>query len=164
MGHPIGCVHVKASKLKIRKGHEINAIDRFMVKFAISDKEYDGTPCWEWTAAEAPPYGYGRFWLGRRYECAYRWAYEYFIGPIPEGLVTDHLCNNPRCVNALHLKATTQKENVLRGNGISASNARKTHCKHGHAFDQQNTWISSKGERHCKTCNNIRMTRYYHES
>lgn len=136
-----------------------DALDRFMAKVAISDKIYGDTPCWEWISVLSNG-GYARFWFNRHYEEAHRWAYEYFVGPIPTGLVIDHLCNNPRCVNALHLEPKTQKNNVLRSNGLTALNARKTNCKHGHEFNQQNTWIGPKGNRQCKVCIKLRMRVY----
>lgn len=44
----------------------------------------------------------------------HRFAYELFVGPIADGLVIDHLCNNKGCVNPDHLQAVTQGENVRR--------------------------------------------------
>jgi hypothetical protein len=43
---------------------------------------------------------------------AHRFAYEYFIGSIPESMVIMHLCNNPGCVNPTHLQVGTQAENI----------------------------------------------------
>jgi hypothetical protein len=41
--------------------------------------------------------------------------YEDLRGPIPGGLVIDHLCRNPRCVNPGHMEPVSQAENVRRG-------------------------------------------------
>jgi hypothetical protein len=46
---------------------------------------------------------------------AHRWMYEQKIGPIPKGLVIDHLCRNTRCVNPDHLEPVTRGENTRRG-------------------------------------------------
>lgn len=50
-----------------------------------------------------------------KFVSAYRYYYEQARGPIPSGLVLDHVCRNPRCVNPAHLEPVTQAENLRRG-------------------------------------------------
>ena len=46
-------------------------------------------------------------------------------------------------------------QNVMRGESLAAKNALKTHCKRGHEFTPQNTWLRKTGERHCRECNRL---------
>lgn len=106
--------------------------------------------CWLWTASTRK--GYGGFRAFGRIVQSHRFAYEHFRGPIPPGLTVDHLCRVKRCVNPDHLEVVTNRVNVLRGIGRSATNARKTQCKYGHAFTRENTWRDARGKRQCRTC------------
>lgn len=73
--------------------------------------------CWIWLASKTKGYGA----LGRRIDGrnvtlqAHRVAYELAVGAIPDGLVLDHLCRNPSCVNPAHLEPVTNAENLRRG-------------------------------------------------
>ena len=117
--------------------------------------------CWEWTGCRSPR-GYGRFrWDQGRGDAAHRYAYERFLGPIPDGLVIDHLCRNPGCVNPGHLEAVTQRENVLRGVGLFAQQARRTHCPRGHIYAGDNVRVQG-GSRVCLTCISDRKKEKYH--
>lgn len=108
--------------------------------------------CWEWTGSHDRE-GYGRF----QHNAAHRAAYERLIGPIPPGLVIDHLCRNRGCQNPAHMEAVTIGENARRG---IQHNLLKTHCPAGHAFDASNTYIRPKGQRACRTCHRGAQIRY----
>lgn len=121
--------------------------------------------CWLWTASLVHD-GYGRFKGvidGERFVRAHRFAYRTFVGPIPSGFPVDHLCHTDecsdtvacdhrRCVNPAHLAATSQRENILRGNTRASVNACKTECKRGHPLNAGNTTVYPDGRRECKTC------------
>lgn len=109
------------------------------------------TGCLNWTGAKNQK-GYGRLRAkGRGLVLPHRIAYELAKGPIPEGLVIDHLCRNPACCNPDHLEAVTQQENARRGNS-GLKNAIKTHCPQGHPYDKANTYRPPSGDRMCRTC------------
>lgn len=81
-------------------------------------------PCWIWTGCLYPT-GYGLFVGNDRLpHRAHRIAYELWKGPIPAGLVIDHLCCNRACCNPAHLEAVTQRENVLRARARQYSKVR----------------------------------------
>lgn len=83
--------------------------------------------CWMWTGAicGAPRgKGYGHLNIGGRLVMAHRFAYELLVGPIPEGLVLDHLCREQYCVNPAHLEPVTQRTNVHRGLLLKVSDGR----------------------------------------
>ena len=125
----------------------MNTLERFWKWVEINNR------CWNWTGALSPD-GYGQFWNGKRVR-AHRYAYETFIGPIPEELECDHLCRNRACVNPAHIELVTSSVNSLRGLApamIKQFHLSKTHCPHGHAYDEGNTYIAPNGGRECRTC------------
>ena len=67
--------------------------------------------CWIWRGGKNG-YGYGIFLLpGEVPVRAHRYAYERVHGPIPEGMVVMHSCDNPPCVNPAHLSLGTRDDN-----------------------------------------------------
>lgn len=73
------------------------------------------TPCWMWQR-HCNESGYGMVGSKKhRSKLAHRVFYERKHGPIPDGLVPDHLCRQPPCVNPDHLELVTQAVNSQRG-------------------------------------------------
>jgi len=121
--------------------------------------------CWIWRGAIGS-HGYGNFAVSAKREdpqfmLAHRYAYQLLRGPIPEEKQLDHVvCNTPSCVNPWHLEPKTQWENMRRGSSPAAKNARKTNCVRGHFLDGKNMRINSRGDRVCRSCDNLRSSKY----
>jgi hypothetical protein len=111
--------------------------------------------------------GYGQFRIERGVQVmAHTYAHERAHGPLPAGLVLDHICHpddgscpggpcaHRRCCNPDHVRPVTRGENTLRSaTGRSAINARRTHCKRGHELPP----YVPGGKRHCRTCASERV-------
>lgn len=93
--------------------------------------------------------------------CVHRLVALTFHGE-PEGRVVRHLDGNRLNNHARNLRYGTPAENaadsILHGTN---SNLRKTACKRGHEFDEQNTAIRSNGSRTCRRCRADRMNALY---
>lgn len=109
--------------------------------------------CWFWMGGLNSD-GHGNFWFRGRTVPAHRFSYILAHGEdsIPAGQVIDHKCRNRRCVNPDHLRPLSNAQNVLCGEGHSARNFVKTHCKNGHELSGANIIWTKDGRRNCRTC------------
>lgn len=149
---PIG--HVRGFPILYVNGHRARLMERIPPEerfWALVDRRAVWE-CWPYLGAKSRK-GYGGFTLSWGHSIpAHRYAYELIRGPIPEGLVLDHLCRNPSCCNPWHLDPVPDRINILRGEGLAAQEARQTHCKRGHPFDEANTKLTRRGSRGCRAC------------
>lgn len=70
-----------------------------------------GDGCWNWTGS-VNPLGYATIWVNSARVPAHRFSWSLANGPIPDGMLIDHICHNPSCVNPRHLRLATKKQNV----------------------------------------------------
>lgn len=124
-----------------------------MIRMKIRAKTIvDDNGCWLWTGTDKGK-GYCQMRIAGRFLSVHRASYEAWIGPIPEGMQIDHLCRVRRCCNPAHLEPVTSQENVRRSR---AAVPRRTACKNGHQWDDENTRINKYGHRECRTCDRLK--------
>lgn len=128
------------------------------------DKFIDASgDCWNWTGGTDPDgYGIGR--VNNKSVRVHRTVYKHLVGPIDDNLVLDHLCQNRRCCNPDHLEPVTNRENILRGNGLVGTSHRYNRCQRGHLFTPENTMLNNHASdghmyRLCRTCHNAKSRR-----
>lgn len=75
------------------------------------------TGCWNW-CLQKDKAGYGRMKISMgsrvkfRFTSAHRYAYEVYVGSIPQGKFILHRCDNRGCCNPAHLFVGTQQDNM----------------------------------------------------
>lgn len=129
----------------------------------ISEYRPDLGACWVWIGAHLQSGGYGCIcgigpsgkWQPLR---AHRVAYEMLVGPVPEGLVLDHLCRVVECVNPAHLEPVTRKENTRRGMAPNMIVNRTGRCRRGHERTPANSYerLDRPGQWNCRACRSER--------
>jgi hypothetical protein len=111
--------------------------------------------CWLWTGTVNHK-GYGLLGVHGRTTIAHRVVYRLFRGPIPTGLVLDHLCETHCCVNPAHLRPVTRWENTRRGISPPAARARQQRPSCGHG-----EFVFNGRQRLCAVCRRQTQARYY---
>ena len=134
-------------------------IPKPVTKFLAIDRDLD--ECWPWDG-DRDSHGYGRigYRIGGKifHTGAHRFIYAVCNGPIPRGLVIDHLCKNTLCCNRSHLEAVSQKINNERGTPRNI-----IECPRGHKYLSDNLIPSTlkMGARGCLTCSRTRARKRY---
>lgn len=128
------------------------------------DSKLRTTPsgCREWVGTRSPK-GYGKTSYAGKSWTVHRLVWTLVNGPIPEGLVVCHSCDNPPCAEITHLWVGTQADNLrdMREKGRASIFYRhglpkRDLCSHGHPFSESNTyWIGCR--RACRICTRRRQ-------
>lgn len=131
------CYHRKAGRKGLGRLPDAELIELWSAKHG---------DCRVWLGHISPE-GYGKI----RAHYAHRRSYELRVGPIPDGLVIDHLCSNRWCVEPRHLEPVTHTENIRRAyRQIEA-------CPRGHAYGDDNP----RGK--CRPCARKRVAAWTEE-
>lgn len=97
--------------------------------------------------------GYGVVRINNKNVFVHRLAYLLAHGVWPR--VCRHTCDEPACINPDHLLdgslGDNNRDTVEHGRNL---NANKTHCKYGHEFTEENTYVApgQPNKRYCRSC------------
>lgn len=140
-------------------------LERFNKYIEVADNG-----CWLWTGAIST-HGYGFFGYQGKSWLSHRVSFTlHKKGKLVKGMQINHMCHDQdtncndgdrclhrRCCNPAHLEQVSPKQNTLSGRTPAAKNAQKIHCDNGHEYTPDNTgYVSTTGERYCRTCSNNR--------
>ena len=131
---------------------DVRALDKATLS-RFWEKVTKTSGCWLWTGALGN--GNGRVKVNGRLYGAHRLAVVIATcEDVPAGLVIDHLCRTPACVNPDHLECVTLRENTLRGVAPNAHGARMRAaglCPGGHDLNATGHRYPS-GRIGCRAC------------
>lgn len=127
----------------------------FAPRFWASVQKSDS--CWTWTGRRYPG-GYGEFSVKHVNYRAHRVSWMLNVGPIPDGLLVCHHCDNRLCVRPDHLFLGTDKDNqtdaIRKGRHARGRLSPEgiPLCMRGHLLTPGTFYVTSKGNRLCKKC------------
>lgn len=116
------------------------------------------TACLVWIGSRNEK-GYGKVGEpGRGSAYVHRVVWEHLHGPIPDGMVVRHRCDNPPCCRPGHLEIGTYSDNANDAveRGLWNRPPLKTECHRGHSLtDPENVYVKASGVRVCRACRTI---------
>lgn len=119
--------------------------DRFWDKVEMGGSD----DCWEWKGARHPTQGYGFIYAGRLYQRNKHWVKAHRLSweiahrrQVPEGRCILHHCDNPPCVNPVHLYLGSRADNA---NDRAERKRGKEHRQRGE--DNDNAKLTEKDVR-----------------
>lgn len=80
--------------------------------------------CLEWTGG-VDRHGHGKINHEGVWWSTHKLVWTTRIGPIEEGMVVHHMCENKRCVNIAHLQLLTHAAHTAHHNAMRAARRRK---------------------------------------
>lgn len=123
------------------------------------------TGCWLWIGSNRgfKNHQYGVLNIKGKSYSAHRLSYQEYKGEIPKGYDVMHKCDTPACINPDHLSVGTRKQNMhdCINKNRNLWMLKRSHCKNGHAFDEENTRIKLRKDRNnpdriCRSCDRAR--------
>lgn len=151
-------IAAKFVKRKMNRPTEKKAIsdEKFVRRFlSYPTEERNGCKIW----LRKTNFGYGRIQYKDFMYRAHRIAFVLNGWKIPKNKVLDHICRVRNCINPAHLRAITNRENILCGIGLTAAFAKQKYCKRQHPLFGKN-FLRYKGSRQCRICKRQRLRDY----
>jgi HNH endonuclease len=135
-------------------------LERIMAKIEMVTE----SGCWIWTGAnKGSKEPYGRVYFCGRQFSVHKLVYELLKGPVPKGLVLDHLCRVEPCANPDHQEPVTDKVNIYRGHAPGILRMNSLICINGHEWNEDNTrryeYDNGRISRFCRSCERERSER-----